>query len=69
MKYRRFECLCHQKGLVQQDLRGQIRFLQNFVIKSPFCARKLMVVFADNEGLGDKLIYVGQQYSLWWSPV
>lgn len=60
MKHRRVESLCHRKGLVQQDPRGQIRFLQSFVIKSPFHARKLMVVFADNEGLGDKQIYVGQ---------
>lgn len=61
---RRFESLCHRKDLVQQELRGQIRFLQSFVMKSPFCAVKLMVVFADNEDLGDKQIYMGQQYSL-----
>jgi len=65
MKCRRFESLCHRKGLVQQDARGQIRFLESFVIKSPFHARKLKAVFIDNEGLGDKQIYVGQQYSLW----
>lgn len=66
MKSRRFESLCHRKDLVQQDPRGQIRFLQSFVIKSPFCERKLMIVFADNEGLEDNQIYVGQQ---WWGPV
>lgn len=53
MKYRRVESLCHSKGHS----------------KSPFRARKLMVVSADNEGQGDKQIYVGQQYSLWWRPV
>lgn len=47
----RFESLCHRKDLVQQNLRGQTRFLQSFVTKSPFSTRKLMVVFAVNEGL------------------
>lgn len=61
---RRFESLCLRKDLVQQDPRGQIWFLQSFVIKSPICARKLMVAFADNEDLGDKQVYMGQQYSL-----
>lgn len=63
MKCRRLS-LCHRKDLVQQDLRGWMRFLKSFVIKSSFHERNLVVVFADSEGLGDKQLYVGQQYSL-----